>query len=200
MDTDLLTERLHLLADAAPLPATSVADDVRRGRRRLGSRRLAATGGAAAVAVVAAMALGGAVAERAEDAVPPPARPPVADAPAPRTGDESLDLGGLLRQGTGEAIFTLDEIQRFTDAVRARYPERGWRYSAAASTDWAATGAGSCPAGWTCGDLGVRGAAHARWAESGEVRQAAVDFGGNVIVVTLSTEDTPLEDLAWAVR
>lgn len=40
----------------------------------------------------------------------------------------------------------------------------------------------------------------ARWTEFGEVRQAAVDFGGNVLVVTLSIEDTPPEDLAWAVR
>lgn len=199
MDTDLLAERLHLLADDAPLPSTAAGDDVRRGRRRLAARRLAAVAGAGAVATAAVAALGVAPAERAEDAAAPPAAPGVANVPALPAGPERLDLSGLLRDGPGEALFTLAEVERFSDAIRGRYPERGYRYAAATSTDWAATGAGTCPAGWTCGDLRVGGATHARWAESGEVRQAAVDFGGDVIVVTLSTEDSPPDDLAWTV-
>lgn len=204
MDTELLTERLHQLTDAAPLPGTVPADDVRRGRRRLRTRRAAGAGGATALAAaLAGVLLGTVPAERAQDPAPRPAEPTVADRPAPRTVQDSLaervEALGVRGDG-GDGRIRLDRLQYVSDTLRARVAGPvGW-LSVGTAASWRSVGADRCPDGWTCEAARVRGADRARWAESGTVRQLAVAFDDTVHVFTLNTEEERPAEVAWATR
>lgn len=205
MDTDLLTERLHLLADGAPLPGTPPADDLRRGRRRLRARRVAATGGATALAAaLAGVALGTVPGEQAREPAPRPAERSVADRPAPRAAQDSLaERVEALADGGDDGdkgVIRLDHLRYVSDTLRDRVAGPvGW-LSVGTATSWRSVGADRCPAGWTCEAARVRAADRARWAWSGTVRQLAVAFDGTVHVFTLNTADERPAEVAWRTR
>lgn len=205
MDTELLSERLHLLADDAPLPGTPAADDVRRGRRRLRARRLAGAGGATALAAaLAGVVLGTVPAEQAQDPAPQPAERTVADRPAPRAVQNSLAerVEALSDGGDGgdKAVIRLDRLQHVSDTLRTRLAGPvGW-LSFETATSWRSVGADRCPNGWACEAARVRGADRARWAESGTVHQLAVAFAGTIHVFTFNTEDERPAEVAWSTR
>lgn len=204
MDTELLTERLHLLADDAPLPGTPPGDDLRRGRRHLRGRRLAVAGGAALAAALGGAVLGAAPGEQAHDPAPQPAEQTVADRPVPGTAQESLaDRVDSLRADSGggdQGAIRLDHLRHVSDALQDRVSGHvGW-LSVGTSSSWRAVGADRCPTGWTCESARVRGADRARWAESGTVLQLAVAFDGTIHVFTLNTEDERPAEVAWATR
>lgn len=198
-----IDERIAALTAHAPVPETPVADDVRRGRRRLRARRAVAWGGATAVAASAALAgvaLGDRPGEQARDRTPVAVVPPEV-APPPSGADRFAELGALLEaDGRSDAVFTLQELRDLTDTVERRFGRTGRWHAVETTRSWAAAGAGACPSGWACADLRVRGADRARTAQSGGVRQVAVDFGGDVLVLTIASGDVSPKDLAWTVR
>lgn len=206
LEDRLLTEQLHRIAGGAPVPATPVSDDVRRGRGRVRRRRAVATVGSAAAVV--ALAAGGfaltggdSVDDRRTD------EPPVADvpeAPAKELEGSRADQLELIQQvdaltgGDGERFFTLASLNAAVAVVLDRMDGDPVRWtSAARATSWHAAGADECPSGWSCDPLTVKGVTRARWAESGTVRQVVLETSGDVLVVTINSVDERPTDLAF---
>ncbi|MFC5728674.1 MULTISPECIES: hypothetical protein [Nocardioides] len=207
MDTDLLTERLHHLCDAAPVPPTAPADDVRRGRRRLRRNRvLAIAGTATAVAVLAGagFAATGSTSTADRTAEPPVAGQPVPERSVPQGEIDEAQLAeiltGLAEQAEAEAgaSLTLDKLQAMVDVVKANPSNPTMRRVAIdGARSWRSAGAAGCPANWTCKDVAVEGASRARWAASGAVWQLVVDFPSGVVILTGNAASERAADLAY---
>lgn len=179
-----IDERLAALAQHAPLPGAAVADDVRRGRQRLRTRRLATTGGAAVAAVVAGLAWGGTTSEpadrRAVDRTPATGQAPVTDPTLAKVVD------GLARTADDDGDGTVDATEMIALAQRSRPGRRGgtvFRFDS--GTRWAAVVGRPCPAGWTCGPATLPGADRAAVAVSADFTQVAAAYGDDVYVITL---------------
>lgn len=199
MNDTVLDERIHALAAAIPAPVVPAYDDLLRGRRLRQRRRragIAAGSVAAAAVVVAGVALGAAPSDRAADPEPRPLQPAAA-LPVPEARDGAL-VQQLDRLGGEEGSITVRELRAVADALVDRISGHlGW-LSVGAADSWQATGADTCPAGWTCEDAAVRGADRARWAESGTVHQLVVDLDGRVSLFTVNQADARPSDVAWA--
>lgn len=201
MDTELLTERLHLLADEAPLPGTSPADDIARGRTRVRRRRTAIAG--AMVATCAATGVVWTVAGEGPGRAADPAPPVAGTGPADRrAGDELADRVVELGEQPGSREWELLAIPE--DAVRATVavlqqhadPSMYRILALGAGEDWADLVPGACPAQWTCSPVTVDGAGQAMLAETDDVVQVAAKFAEGSIVVTIAADD--VHDVALA--
>ena len=173
-----IDERLAALAEHAPVPHAPVTADVRRGRQRLRTRRLAATGAVAAAAVVAGLAWGGPAGDpddrRAVD------RPPAAEPWSAGVVD------GLVREADGDGDGTVDASEMIALAQRSRPGRTGgtvFRFDT--GTQWTAVVGRPCPAGWTCAPASLPGADDAAVAMSDDFTQVAAAYGDDVYVVTL---------------
>ncbi|HVK28969.1 MAG TPA: hypothetical protein VM575_11550 [Nocardioides sp.] len=201
MDTELLTERLHLLAEDAPLPGTAAAHDIARGRRRARRRRTAITTGVVAACAVAGVAwtAAGDGAGHAADPAPPVA----GNGPAESAGDELADRVVVLGEQPGspewERLAIPEASVRATVAVLQQHADpSSYRILAlGAGRAWADLVPGTCPAAWTCSPVAVDGAAQAMLAETDDVVQVAAEFPEGSIVVTIAADDVHDVDLAY---
>lgn len=199
-DTDLLTDRLHHLADLAPVPQVPATHDVRRGRGRLRRRRLAGVAGVAVLAVAGGVALGAGGAPG----------PTTAADPASRSGDPSLpppegtSSDGIRLEGVHVGTL-VDELSRLSgersrdDEVRAlarvlQMVAEGQDYRRIAigvADSWRAAGAAGCRTGWTCTSVDAvgDGIRRARQATDGTTTQVAVQLRDEVVVVSFTDAD-----------
>lgn len=188
-----IDERLAALAEHAPVPHAPVTADVRRGRQRLRTRRLAAAGATATAAVVAGLAWGGTAGEPADRRAVD--RPPAA---APLLGDV---VDGLARAADGDGDGTVDASEMIALAQESR-PGRGggtvFRFDT--GTQWSAVVGRPCPADWTCAPATLPGADDAAVAVSDDFTQVAAEYGDAVYVITLlERESLTLEQVRRAV-
>lgn len=188
-----IDERLAALAQHAPLPGAALADDVRRGRKRLRARRLAATGGVAAAAVVAGLAWSGPTSEPAE-------RRAVEQPPATEPALAAV-VDGLARAADDDGDGTVEAGEMIALAQRSQPGRKGgtvFRFDT--GTRWAAVVGRPCPAGWTCGPATLSGADRAAVAVSRDFTQVAAAYGDDVYVITLLERDSlTLEQVRRAV-
>lgn len=190
MDTDLLTERLHHLGDAAPVPPTAPADDVRRGRRRLRRNRVLAVAGTA-TAVAALAGVGFAVTGSTSTTADRAAAPPAAGQPAPEGDTDEARLAGVL---VGEVVesggeYRIAYLLATAAVIEKEMGDRPWAtLGVGEAPSWKASGAPDCPAGWTCEAADVKGASRAKLATDGTVSQVVAKFPKQVLVLSLSTE------------
>lgn len=182
-----IDERLAALGEEAPVPDAPVAADVRRGRRRLRTRRLAATGGVAGAAVVAGVAWGATVsapADRHAVDLPPTSHP--------RTTQPALAgvVDGLARAADDDGDGTVDASEMIALAQRSQPGRTGgsvFRFDT--GTQWSAVVGGPCPSGWTCGQASLPGADRSAVAVSDDFTQVAAAYGDDVYVITLLERD-----------
>lgn len=201
MDTDLLTERLHLLAEHAPLPGTTPADDLARGRRRNRRRRTAVAAGmvAACTATGVVWTAAGDGAGHAADPAPPVA----GNGPAEAAGDDLADRAVVLGEQPGstewERLAIPEAALRATVAVLQQHADpSSYRILAlGAGRDWADLVPAACPAAWTCSPVAVDGAGQAMLAETDDVAQVAAEFPEGSVVVTIAADDLHDVDLAY---
>ena len=201
MDTDLLAERLHLLAEHAPRPGTIPADDVARGRRRHRRRRTTVAAG-----MVAACAATGVVWTAAGDGAghaADPAPPVAGNGPAEAAGDDLADrvigLGERPGSREWERFAIPEDAWRATVAVLEQHADSSMYRILALRTgrDWSELVPASCPAAWSCTPVTVDGAGQAMLAEADGVAQVAAEFPEGSVVVTIAADDVHDIDLAY---